>query len=51
MMSDNVPPPSFKERPMWNAFCAELREIAWLASIVGGLSVAGVGLAIALVAA
>jgi hypothetical protein len=51
MMSDDVPTPSFEERQLWNALYAELREIAWLASIVGGLSVAGVGLAIALVAA
>jgi hypothetical protein len=50
MMSDDVPTPSFEERQMWNAFCAELREIAWLVSVALGLSVAGVGLAIALVA-
>jgi hypothetical protein len=29
----------------------ELREIAWLASVVGALSVVGVGLAVALAAA
>jgi hypothetical protein len=34
---------------MWSTFRDELREIAWLASIVGGLSVLGVGLAVTLV--
>jgi hypothetical protein len=46
MMSDDLPRPPVEDRPMWNAFCEEAREIAWLASLVGGLSVAGVGLAI-----
>jgi hypothetical protein len=31
--------------------CEELREVAWLASVIGALSVAGVGLAMALAAA
>ena len=34
---------------MWTAFRNELREIAWLASMVGGMSVAGVMLAVILV--
>jgi hypothetical protein len=33
---------------MWNAMRSELREFVWLASMVGGLSVAGVGLAVVL---
>jgi hypothetical protein len=33
----------------WNTFRGELREIAWLASVIGGLSVLGVGLAVTLV--
>jgi hypothetical protein len=33
----------------WNGLWRELRELAWLASIVSALSIAGVGLAIALV--
>jgi hypothetical protein len=33
---------------LWSTLRDELREIAWLASIVGGLSVLGVGLAITL---
>jgi hypothetical protein len=33
----------------WKGFRGELREIAWLASVVGGLSVLGVGLAVTLV--
>lgn len=32
----------------WNAVKTELREVVWLASIVGGLSVLGVGAAVAL---
>ena len=37
MMSDDMPTPFLKERPMWNAFCEEVREIVWLALLVGGL--------------
>jgi len=36
---------------MWNTIWDELREMAWLASVIGGLSVLGVGLAVALAAA
>jgi hypothetical protein len=36
---------------MWNTLLQELREIAWLASAIAGLSVVGVGLAVALAAA
>lgn len=36
---------------MWNTLWEELREVVWLASVVGGLSVLGVGLAVALAAA
>jgi hypothetical protein len=36
--------------PMWKSVFDEAREIVWLASIVGGLSAVGVGIAIALVA-
>jgi hypothetical protein len=35
---------------MWKSVFDEARELAWLASIVGGLSVAGVGLAVVLAA-
>jgi hypothetical protein len=35
---------------MWKSVLDEARELVWLASLVGGLSVAGVGLAIALAA-
>ena len=38
-------------RGMWNTIWDELREVAWLASVIGGLSVLGVGLAVALAAA
>lgn len=33
---------------MWKSVLTEAREIAWLASIVGGLSVVSVGIAIAI---
>jgi hypothetical protein len=49
-MSDDVPTPSFEERQMWNAFVQSCEKIALLASIVGSLLVARVGLAVALVA-
>lgn len=35
---------------MWKEVFEEAREIAWLASLVGGLSAAGVGIAIVLAA-
>jgi hypothetical protein len=35
---------------MWKSALDEAREILWLAMLVGGLSVASVGIAIALVA-
>ena len=31
---------------MWKSMLAEAREVVWLASIVGGLSAIGVGLAV-----
>jgi hypothetical protein len=34
---------------MWNSLHDELREIFWLVSIIGGLSIMGVGLAVMLV--
>jgi hypothetical protein len=33
---------------MWNSLRDELREILWLISLVGGLSIMGVGLAVVL---
>jgi len=38
-------------RTTWQVMSAELREIAWLVSVIGGLSALGVGLAVALAAA
>jgi len=35
---------------MWRSIASEVREIAWLASIVGGLSVVSVGIALAFAA-
>ncbi len=35
----------------WNALKTELQEVVWLASIIGGLSVLGVGAAVALAVA
>ena len=36
---------------MWNILRDELREVVWLASVVGGLSLLGVAVAVALVTA
>ena len=36
---------------MWNTIWDDVREMLWLASIIGGLSIAGVGIAVVLVAA
>jgi hypothetical protein len=36
---------------MWNEVLDEVREVLWLASIVGGLSILGVVAAVAMVAA
>jgi len=36
---------------MWNNLWDELREVVWLASVVGGLTVVAVGMAVALAAA
>jgi hypothetical protein len=35
---------------MWKSVLEEARELVWLASIAGGFSVVGIGIAIALVA-
>ena len=50
MMPDDVPGSGFNEREMWNTFRQEVREIVWLASVIGGISVGRVALAVALVA-
>ena len=36
---------------MWRVLWDELREVVWLASLIGGLSAVGVGLAVVLAAA
>jgi hypothetical protein len=36
---------------MWNSLFDEVREMIWLASMIGGLSALGVGLAVAFSAA
>ncbi len=36
---------------IWSTLRDELREIAWLAFVIGGLSVVGVGVAVTLVLA
>jgi hypothetical protein len=35
---------------MWKSMIDEAREVVWLASVVGGLSAAGVGVAVLLAA-
>jgi hypothetical protein len=49
MMPEDAPSSGSAEQ-IWNAVREELREVVWLASVIGGLSVAGVGLAVALAA-
>jgi len=34
---------------MWKSVLDEAREVVWLASLVGGLSVIGIGIAMAIV--
>jgi len=36
------------KRTMWTSAQSELREIVWLASVIGALSILGTGLAVAL---
>jgi hypothetical protein len=36
--------------PMWKSVLDEAREVVWLASVIGGLSAVGVGIALALAA-
>ena len=50
MMPEDAPNAGSAGRQMWNAVREELREVVWLASVIGGLSAAGVGLAVALAA-
>jgi hypothetical protein len=35
----------------WNEWLSEMREVVWLASVVGGLSALGVGMAVMLAVA
>jgi hypothetical protein len=51
MQPDDVPNGGSAGRPVWKAVREELREVVWLASVIGGLSAAGVGLALALAGA
>jgi hypothetical protein len=50
MMQDDEADAYSNGRQVWNTVREELIEVAWLASVIGGLSAAGVGLAIALAA-
>jgi hypothetical protein len=51
MLRDTTPSLEPDDHRVWRALLQELREIAWLACVVGILSAAGVGLAIVLAAA
>jgi hypothetical protein len=51
MLPDELSSSDLGERDVWKTVCDELREIAWLASMIGGLSAAGVGLAVVLAGA
>jgi hypothetical protein len=48
MARENMAGEELAQRRIRNALYDELREMIWLASIVSGLSVAGVGLAVVL---
>jgi hypothetical protein len=41
-------PSTYRSAFMWNSLRDELREILWLVSMIGGLSIMGVGLAVVL---
>jgi hypothetical protein len=49
-MSKSLAGAPSRERSFWIVFREELREVAWLVSLVTGLSIVGVALAIALAA-
>ena len=51
MLRDMTPSLEPDDQGVWRVLLQELREIAWLACVVGVLSAAGVGLAIVLAAA
>jgi hypothetical protein len=51
MPLDDKPFPEPGKRTLWQALGDELIEIAWLASAIGALSAAGVGLAVLLAGA
>jgi hypothetical protein len=51
MVPDEKSPPQLGKPDIWKAVGDELLEIAWLASAVGALSAAGVGLAVLLAGA
>jgi len=51
MMPDDRPDTSSRGRRIWKTVREELDEIVWLTSVIGLLSAAGVGLAVALAAA
>ena len=51
MLRDTTPSLEPGDRGVWMALLQELREIVWLACVIGVLSAAGVGLAIVLAAA
>jgi hypothetical protein len=48
MSMGEKPLPQARVQEVWRAVRDELREIVWLASTVGALSAAGVGLAVLL---
>jgi hypothetical protein len=51
MLPDENPKSETGRRQVWKAVGDELLEIAWLASAIGALSAASVGLAVLLAAA
>ena len=51
MAPDDMPDVGPVGPRIWKVVREEMREVVWLASVVGALSAAGVGLAVALAAA
>jgi hypothetical protein len=51
MMPEDMPNAGPSGPGIWRLVREEVREVVWLASVIGALSAAGVGLAVALAAA
>jgi hypothetical protein len=50
MMRNDMPEPGHGRAGMWKLVREEVREVVWLASVIGALSTASVALAVVLAA-